>query len=1819
MDPSTSILHQQRVYYYNGVYDEVLSPDIPAPPPMLPHGDDPQAIPPRPNDSSTRWSSRRRRRKRQKMMQQEATLNHTNHNTTTKCDTTQTKNTNVRGDELGPITTITTTTTTTLEVSPPELDPTVTLSASDLPEGFPDDLAFRALAIYTTLRTLSIQLRLAPFTPHAFLQALLLPYPNRLLGSVHVHILRILLNHLQMGYNWKDTSSAVAPPIEVLKKRKIDGIKWPLRAGDNLLFLDMYTWPLFYDDYCHLTADVLYSAMFDETDHIDGRALILTGVVDQFSEENVSVPRSCVERKSQQYYLDGFIEEEEEIASDDEEFKVEEIESDDDDDSSFERPKKKQKKKIKAKKQSSVLSNQQTKSAMINKQKYDSAMINKQKHDAAIAIKQKISAANKQKHDLVVEERYRRLQANSPANLQHIYRLQQSGQRPQFHGPPIVQNHRHDGHSSFPQYSPGPNHFNDGRPQFPGHYHRQPIPGNAMQHQYHASYRAPDFYTNNAAQNPQKRPMFDVPPSPVRRSVGSDQSNSASSSPMQSQMMNQSPNHVSMNTSNVPPPPPIRPNMSHDRFSMPIPVQRYIGPVVHSYNRNVVQHLMYHGRPPIFRQYAGPIGVGPNWSPPLTSQSHDRETCAPPSPSTDWTSSISVATAQNSGIGRACTDPLSMTTVPTYDPTSSLAFAPPHAIFETAVTRVELPPNGHSVHDEHMGDREQLADGTSGESTSIATQYKTVAFDMSSNRLRAERKNDGLELIHVDNCPDVKLSDVAIQSTEVLFKCGSGGDNDVILESECDKISLTDAPAVLADTVRVKSPQFYDLEYAPVEYHRKRDVMHDENISVECHTQRLNPETMTSDLHCIDASAKGRNPVVESGIHRESFATMSNCDIDNQNSSTASEPEHTLLINNASILPNDDGTAIHHTSANDKSVASNSYSTLPMQSMTSRYPDSFVGVPLLTTEGTDAKDPVLVSKPEYALLSTNSEMSTDGSTTAHHSAANDQSVVYNGLTNNHVVGLGNCSISDAMDDTLLTTNSMLSCHGRATSIDSATNGQSVMLGGIHSTSPFLPIPQLTSPNPDVHISVPPSLSIDGQNRFAPFGNGSKSAISNSVIDSRDSIMACKAENSLLASSASASQATANHLLAFIRGDYRGRMVNSARDIENSADSDDDSVSFPVNEPCHWLHFLPLKGMRKGMSYHHLSMEDKLVILEFLIDELLSVDWIAAEFSNRFDNLSQFDYLYGSKPSDAVIKALRDADGDDHNELCGVCKESGDVICCDGCVSVYHKECIGLSDTANLPDIWYCSECECNDPSAFGPLRAGQKSALDWFSIDDIDASTPSNPTASNESPFEIGESKLLAIHGFVFCRNSDYSKNDCHFGISQKQRVLNARELQDILYPLGQQLCSRWPIQQVPFKTSELWNTGSDLGKTYFRVKESYDPSIYHNKYLRAPILLEGMRQSKESCLMEDKVLSDVLTTNRLSDFISPNTSLDKRIVDTLRNRATVFDPHMVIKYFLLRIENELDNASLLDEFWNSRKMSSSSKSWKELVRDCISVRQLARLLLQLIDATHHRAFLECWTYSVIVKPKEPNGRRRSEGLVEISKDYSPRDESLRRYWERCQMGHLSNIISKSSKRIPGFRKAFRPGSSFTKRKHVSRVYKRPDSIKEVPTDLVSGTNYTSRDVGELINKSCNEKVLLTNNVDMPRSRRRSEDNFTLATSASSPINIDNRVESQVRRKLSDLMQQTKQLNQREIHWPFAGKKLFDPVGYLPPSVVRRLGRNAGASFAPFVEYTSLYEVGQVAYFHYWRKRVLRCVSYEDLVDLIRMLETYLDKTVCLL
>ena len=152
--------------------------------------------------------------------------------------------------------------------SKPSLEALGLSYASTIPSAFPPQYTFRALAAYTTLRTLSLTLRISPFTPHAFLRALSLPCDCPFLNTVHVQILRNLFAHRDIGrYDARGDGSSrtrLQIPMAATRKRE-EGIVSEYLArkdhdlhvygGENLTLLNQFTWPLFYMDYYSMFGD----------------------------------------------------------------------------------------------------------------------------------------------------------------------------------------------------------------------------------------------------------------------------------------------------------------------------------------------------------------------------------------------------------------------------------------------------------------------------------------------------------------------------------------------------------------------------------------------------------------------------------------------------------------------------------------------------------------------------------------------------------------------------------------------------------------------------------------------------------------------------------------------------------------------------------------------------------------------------------------------------------------------------------------------------------------------------------------------------------------------------------------------------------------------------------------------------------------------------------------------------------------------------------------------------------------------------------------------------------------------------------------------------------------------------------------------------------------------------------------------------------------------------------------------------------------------------------------------------------------------------
>jgi hypothetical protein len=559
----------------------------------------------------------------------------------------------------------------------------------------------------------------------------------------------------------------------------------------------------------------------------------------------------------------------------------------------------------------------------------------------------------------------------------------------------------------------------------------------------------------------------------------------------------------------------------------------------------------------------------------------------------------------------------------------------------------------------------------------------------------------------------------------------------------------------------------------------------------------------------------------------------------------------------------------------------------------------------------------------------------------------------------------------------------------------------------------------------------------------------------------------------------------------------------AEDIEDTDDNielndsesvDTDNAFEKELETKRWLHFKPLKTMRSGLPYHRLPTEDKVCILEFLIDELLTVDAISAEFSKRQAN--HHESPYGILPKEDEYQNL------ENNDECVVCGQEGDLLCCDGCLSSYHSGCLSMKAGQVLPEgKWLCPECSLVDPCNYGSLHGGRKGALDWFALDDIvstskiqhqyncsgstvpppsslnlssdilptqDVSMIQNPTTGmgivgNPCAGSAGETiiktniqlrsvgnlqkwkgrQFIVVHGFVFCRDS--TEVNASFDILKSAipyLALTKAEFEAFTSQIDDELSHAWPLVQIPFtKTSCSWKFPSV--KDYFTRSESINPFLYDNKYHRAPVsYISKVGAAHNMAKLMYLTLEnecDKPNTSKVSEVLTEDFSFDAEISSCLKTQTTLFDPYRFLKGYMLKLEHTLRRSCMLNEFWEGGQFKSRSERWISSVRGAKSIRALSRFLLKLVNAMHAKAFSGYWFHSHISRSSDSETSVSERNYQALPTDWSEGKEKLKRKWETTPSKMILNLCSDYDNDLMGFASKIRSDIFIAKQINVKK------------------------------------------------------------------------------------------------------------------------------------------------------------------------------------
>jgi hypothetical protein len=544
------------------------------------------------------------------------------------------------------------------------------------------------------------------------------------------------------------------------------------------------------------------------------------------------------------------------------------------------------------------------------------------------------------------------------------------------------------------------------------------------------------------------------------------------------------------------------------------------------------------------------------------------------------------------------------------------------------------------------------------------------------------------------------------------------------------------------------------------------------------------------------------------------------------------------------------------------------------------------------------------------------------------------------------------------------------------------------------------------------------------------------------------------------------------------GEGQGQQASGDLKAGTSEYDSDDTHPFFLDTHEEWPQFTPVESMRNGVPYHRLQLEQKMRMLEFLLDQLLTIDFIAAEFTRREVATSCFDYPYGALPTKNELESLENEDE------CGLCGLEGELLCCDGCIRSYHRQCIGMKSAHLTDDKWLCSECSTIDPCQFGPLRGGRKSSLDWFTLSDVKVSATIdtvNQSASLETnsipvgstigmavdlpgansihhaerdvigsnaeavliPSELKDSEFLVVHGFLFSRPlSDHRDKGLHSMDTDENWKDDFRdwlpatrdEVYGILQGIGCRLSCSWPLYQIPLEPSKVWSSALEPDRSnnfsrYFLLRDSFDPSSYFSLYRTAPLprFLQVEKGSKRLSLVLSDFESECNSSDVrvLSNLLTRDMSQDHRVAMWLKFSTQLFSPYQMISLYLVRLESSFRRGCLLGENWGIRKGIYKPENWSGKVTTCSSIQKLAKKMVHLVDACHSRVFLDSW-FDV---SSDGQGKSESVSLAESSDprtygtlpiDWTADVEMACRRWQRALDSNILSLLSGTSIRFEG-------------------------------------------------------------------------------------------------------------------------------------------------------------------------------------------------------
>ncbi|KAG5515623.1 hypothetical protein RHGRI_036610 [Rhododendron griersonianum] len=155
-----------------------------------------------------------------------------------------------------------------------------------------------------------------------------------------------------------------------------------------------------------------------------------------------------------------------------------------------------------------------------------------------------------------------------------------------------------------------------------------------------------------------------------------------------------------------------------------------------------------------------------------------------------------------------------------------------------------------------------------------------------------------------------------------------------------------------------------------------------------------------------------------------------------------------------------------------------------------------------------------------------------------------------------------------------------------------------------------------------------------------------------------------------------------------------------------------------------------------------------------------------------------------------LSKLRKLSTEENDDLCSICADGGDLLCCDCCPRAFHAECVSLPSIPG--DTWYCKYClNMFEKEKFVERNANAVAAGRIAGIDPVEEITRRCIRIVESADVDIGGCALCRGHGFsksefgpqtvILC---DQCEKEYHVGCLKEHEMEDLKEL-----PEGKWFC----------------------------------------------------------------------------------------------------------------------------------------------------------------------------------------------------------------------------------------------------------------------------------------------------------------------------------------------------------------------------------------------------------------------------------------------